>query len=308
MDREAGCQAISEIAMTRSVLDRCANLRADSTGLLELWRNPASRLLVMHGDRVRMGSGPSVSYELPTSTSPTPPVDAYFLGSSDGHGYFAVAADAFVEGDMKDLREVGALLPALDAELMATTLALANWHRTHTHCPRCGGPTDIRSAGWVRQCRADASLHFPRTDPAVIMLITNERDEALLGHRGPWPDAWYSTLAGFVEPGESAESAVAREVLEEVGITVAPDTVWFRGSQPWPFPSSLMIGFRGEADAEQVPRPDGDEIAAAQWFAREELARKCELGEVKIPPRFSISRYLIEDWYGAELPGSWSRP
>lgn len=295
--------------MTRSAVDRCADARTDPDRLVELWQHADSRLLVMHGDRVRIEPPSSVSYELPATVSPTPPDDAFFLGVDEGYSYFAVADQAPVADEaMKDLREVGAQLPALDAELMATTLALANWHRTHSHCPRCGGPTDMVSAGWVRQCRNDGTQHFPRTDPAVIMLITNELDEALLGHRGPWPQAWYSTLAGFIEPGESAESAVCREVLEEAGIVVAPESTWFRGSQPWPFPSSLMIGFRGEATGGQTPRPDGEEITAARWFGKTELAEKCERGEVRIPPRFSISRFLIEDWFGAELPGSWSRP
>jgi NAD+ diphosphatase len=139
------------------------------------------------------------------------------------------------------------------------------------------------------------------------MLVTNEHDEALLGHRGPWAPGWFSTLAGFVEPGESAESAVIRELAEEVSIKVDPDSIVCLGSQPWPFPSSLMIGFRARATPGQVPTPDGTEITEARWFGRAELRAACEAGSVSLPARLSISRHLIEDWFGAELPGSWGR-
>jgi len=147
--------------------------------------------------------------------------------------------------------------------------------------------------------------HFPRVDPAVIMLPIDSTDQALLGRQSRWPPGWFSTLAGFVEPGESLEAAVAREVAEEVGLTVVSSQ--YLSSQPWPFPSSMMLGFHAQViDAD--PIPDGEEIAEALWVTHEELAAKCEIGEIKLPGRLSISRWLIERWFGARLPGEWSRP
>ena len=167
----------------------------------------------------------------------------------------------------------------------------------------------MTTGGWVRRCAADDSEHYPRTDPAVIMLVRDRDDRALLGHQVAWPDGWFSTLAGFVEPGESAEAAVRREVHEESGVTIGsdPDDVVYLGSQPWPFPNSLMLGFHAHASDVTV-QADGVEIGEARWFTRDELKSSCATGEVRIPPAISIARRLIERWFGEPLPGSWSRP
>lgn len=206
------------------------------------------------------------------------------------------------------LRLVGAQLPAVDAGAATTAVALAQWHARHPRCPRCGTATEVSEAGWARTCPDDRSVHFPRTDPAVIVLVRDEHDRALLGSRADWPAEWFSTLAGFVEAGESAEQTVCREVAEEAGVTVDPTRLRYRGSQPWPFPASLMLGFHAWAADSADPVPDATEIAQARWFSRAELQAAANAGTVRIPPRVSIARRLIEDWFGGPLPGGWSRP
>ena len=201
------------------------------------------------------------------------------------------------------LREAAALLNDRDAGLFTHAVALANWHATHTHCPRCGTPTVTVAAGHAQRCPADGSEHFPRIDPAVIMLVTDPDDRCLLARNRRWPERRVSILAGFVEPGESAEQAVAREVQEETGIAVAQ--VRYVGSQPWPMPQSLMLGFRAAASGDLELRVDDDEIAEAHWYSREELRRALAAQEILLPPPVSIAHRLIESWYGEELPGAW---
>ena len=202
-----------------------------------------------------------------------------------------------------DLREAAALLNDRDAGLFTHAVALANWHATHTHCPRCGTPTVTVAAGHAQRCPADGSEHFPRIDPAVIMLVTDPDDRCLLARNRRWPERRVSILAGFVEPGESAEQAVAREVQEETGIVA--DRVRYAGSQPWPMPQSLMLGFRAAASGDLELRVDDDEIAEAHWYSREELRRALAAQEILLPPPVSIAHRLIESWYGEELPGVW---
>jgi NADH pyrophosphatase NudC (nudix superfamily) len=201
------------------------------------------------------------------------------------------------------LREAAALLNDRDAGLFTHAVALANWHATHTHCPRCGTPTVTVAAGHAQRCPADGSEHFPRIDPAVIMLVTDPDDRCLLARNRRWPERRVSILAGFVEPGEAAEQAVAREVEEETGIVVT--RVRYVGSQPWPMPQSLMLGFRAAAAGELDLRVDDDEIAEAHWYSREELRRALAAREILLPPPVSIAHRLIESWYGEELPGVW---
>lgn len=232
---------------------------------------------------------------------------AALLGvGSDGLPRLAVIGATERKG--RSLRLIGADLPDEDAALATTAVALAQWHATHLCCPRCGAVTRVVKAGWARACEADGSEHFPRTDPAVIVLVRDPDDRALLGRRGNWPESWFSTLAGFVEAGESAEHTLRREVAEEAGVVVDPQRLVYRGSQPWPFPGSLMLGFHAWASAGDDPTPDCDEIAEARWLSRDDLAAAASAGEVRIPPRVSIARHLIEDWFGGELPGDWSRP
>ena len=205
------------------------------------------------------------------------------------------------------LRQVGAVLSDRDSGLMTHAVALAYWHDTHTHCPRCGTPTVPAPAGHLTTCPADGTEHFPRLDPAVIMLVTDPDDRCLLARNSAWPPRRMSVLAGFVEPGESIEQAVAREVYEETAIAVGQ--IRYLGSQPWPLPRSLMLGFQAVAAGGQRIVVDKEEIGEARWFSRAELRASIDEGELAIAPSSSIARRLIEYWYGAELPdgpGPWS--
>ncbi len=202
------------------------------------------------------------------------------------------------------LRDIATSLDARDAGLFTEAAAIANWHATHTHCPRCGTPTDVRDAGWVRQCPRDGSQHYPRTDAAIIVSVVDDEDRLLLGSAVAWPENRYSTLAGFVEPGESLEAAVVREVGEEAGITV--DSTQYLGSQPWPFPASLMLGFTAHAASTDVV-PDQQEIRSLRWFTRRELFTALQEEEIAVAGGVSIARALIERWYGGPLDEEPSR-
>ncbi|HKY94159.1 MAG TPA: NAD(+) diphosphatase [Kiloniellales bacterium] len=201
-------------------------------------------------------------------------------------------------GHFVDLRTVGPLLPGPTAALLATARAYAQWHARHRFCGLCGSPTQVEEAGHQRRCTnaACGASHFPRTDPAVIMLIHDGRDRAILGRQTIWPPGMHSVLAGFVEPGESLEEAVAREVKEEVGIDVAEVT--YHSSQPWPFPSSIMLGFWARALDPRL-QVDPHELETARWISRAEMLASPENESFKLPRRDSIARRLIEDWLAA---------
>ncbi len=198
-------------------------------------------------------------------------------------------------GCFRDLREVGALLERGEGATLAYARGLLHWHRRHRFCGACGHPTEAANGGHLRRCTAEACglSHFPRVDPAVIMLVHDGGDRCVLGRQKVWPPGMHSTLAGFVEPGESLEEAVAREVAEEVGLAVRD--VVYHSSQPWPFPSSLMLGFHAIAD--HVPLDvDPEELESAAWFSREALRASPENERLKLPRADSIARRLIEDW------------
>lgn len=196
------------------------------------------------------------------------------------------------------LRDVAAGLTATHTALFIEASAITNWHAGHTHCPRCGTPTEVESGGWMRRCPADSSEHYPRTDPAIIVTVVGPDGRLLLGGGGPAEARNYSTLAGFVEPGESLEQAVVREIYEEVGVRVT--ACQYLGSQSWPFPASLMLGFTAVTEDAEA-RPDGVEVTRARWFSREELQEAVLTGDVTISSRLSIARSLIEHWYGGRI-------
>jgi NAD+ diphosphatase len=220
--------------------------------------------------------------------------DRYFLGLAGDVPVFAVRAPRDLAGDRwSDLRDIGALLDDRDAGLLTTAVALAHWHDRHPRCPLCGAPTVLARGGWVRVCPEDGSEHFPRTDPAVIMLIHDGADRCVLGRQATWPPGRFSILAGFVEPGESAEAAVAREVDEEVGLAI--DDIVYVGSQPWPFPSSLMLGYTARAVGDLTVVRRDEELAEGAWFSREEI----RAGAVRLPPPVSIAHRIVTDWLDA---------
>jgi NAD+ diphosphatase len=209
-------------------------------------------------------------------------------------GTAGIPADAAWAG----FREVAAGLTPTSTALFVESSAIANWHAAHTHCPRCGVPTEVEAGGWVRRCPADNSEHYPRTDPAIIVTVVGPDGRLLLGGGGPVDARNYSTLAGFVEPGESLEEAVVREIQEEVGVRVT--ACQYLGSQSWPFPASLMLGFTAVTEDAQAT-PDGVEVTRARWFSREELQEAVLSGEITISSRLSIARSLIEHWYGGRI-------
>jgi NAD+ diphosphatase len=230
--------------------------------------------------------------------------DVWLLGTSEGVTYVAVdldptdgPADLGEEARLAGLREVAGLLPPLEGNVLAMATGLAIWHDTHRFCGRCGAETSVDWAGHRRRCDSCGREHFPRTDPAIIVLVTHD-DRALLGRNPGWPAGFASVLAGFVEPGESLEDAVAREVKEEAGVDVEPDGIAYHSSQPWPFPASVMLGFTAEATSD-VLDPDPHELVDACWYTRDELAH----GAVGLPPVLSISRRLVDDWLAQDSPG-----
>jgi NAD+ diphosphatase len=229
-----------------------------------------------------------------------PEGDRLYLGTQDGAHFFAVTGPLpVIEGAQpSNLRDAGAVLSDTEAGLLAHAIGLANWHAVHPRCARCGEPTEATRGGSVRRCTACGTEHFPRTDPAIIVLVTDGADRCVLGRQASWPERRFSTLAGFVEPGESLEQAVAREVFEESGVVVT--SVSYRGSQPWPFPASLMLGFRAECAADAVPAVGDGELAEVRWWTREQVRAAGQWGvgdgELVVPPGISIASELIQEW------------
>lgn len=290
------------LALARGTLDRVALRRGDDAWLDAAWADPRTRVVVVEQGRSLVAFDPAPALVL-VPPDRAPDGDRWLLGvDEDGTAYFGVAGPLpTIEGaEPAGLRRVGAVLPDRDSGLLTHVVALEAWHATHRFCPRCGTETRVASAGHVRVCTDDASEHFPRLDPAVIMLVTDASDRILLARSPQWPADRRSILAGFVEPGESLEQAVAREVLEEVGLAVRD--VRYLGSQPWPMPRSLMLGFSARVDGDVALRPDPEEILDAAWYTRDELRAAIEAGEIIAPGPLSIASQLIMRWYGAELP------
>jgi NAD+ diphosphatase len=225
-----------------------------------------------------------------------PGAEAVFLGLAGEVPVFAedVGAAEPSRGRPAGLREAATELPAEDAALAAYAGSLLAWHRRHRFCANCGAPTEARDGGHERVCPSCDAHHFPRTDPVVIVRVTDGGDGLLLGRQARWPEGRFSLLAGYVEPGETLEEAVRREVLEESGVAV--DGVSYVASQPWPFPSSLMLGFDAVAERGD-PAPGDGELAEVGWFERPELERAAAgEGPLKLAPAYSIARRLIDAW------------
>jgi NAD+ diphosphatase len=276
----------------------------DATKVVLIWRGEA---LLAEGTPARMelvapGDVPSDSLLIYLGFT----VDSVRTIAQGTHIVAAVLTDESGPDVCSDMarwvsaRTMAHALDDLDSGIVIEALAMANWHAAHAFSPLTGSPARAEQAGWTRVDQSTGKDLFPRTDAAVIALVTDDKDRIVLGSNALWESRRYSLLAGFVEPGESLEAAVVREVFEESGLVVTNPV--YMGSQPWPFPASLMVGFRAEIEQESLAgiRPDGTEIVDLRWFTRDELL--ASLGDVLLPGRPSIARAMIEDWLGQELP------
>jgi len=308
-------------AFTGAVLDRADDARRrDDAWLASQREHPRARAIVAGTGGVRV-DGTRLA-RVPLDGQPT----ELLLGIDAEGPLFAVDEDAPGEGippligalgpraepppeasvDRIGLRQAAMVFSQEDGGLAAYTAALLNWHRRHRFCANCGQPTHVTVAGLERECPACGAEHHPRTDPVVIMLVTDGKDRLMLGRQAAWPTGRYSALAGFVSPGESLEEAVAREVREESGVIVGRPR--YVDSQPWPFPASLMLGFSAPWVSGE-PQVADEELQDARWFDREEIERAASEdddagwgtpgdagGPLKLPPRLAIARRLVEDW------------
>jgi len=285
------------------VLARSAHDRAHlSRSLPDPTGGRPVHVLTVDGNRTVPVAEAADGPELVWDEQPELPLGAVFLGEADGVPYAAVRGERSltVNGRPVDqwagLRELGADLGDLDAGLLAQAIGILEWHERNRFSPLSGAPTTIERAGWAQRDPETGIEIFPRTDPAVIMLVHDGAGRVVLGRQAVWPPGRFSILAGFVEPGESLEAAVAREVAEEVGLTVTD--IRYVASQPWPFPQSLMLGFVARALDEEL-RIDDDEIEEARWFSREEL--RSGTGPQALPPVVSIARHIIDRWVAGDL-------
>ena len=279
------------IAFSGAALDRAAALRRRPEWVEEQRADRRARAVLMSDRGVVIDDGRLVT--------PPPGPGAVFLGLTERLPLFAdhIGAAEPERGRPAGLREAATELPAAEAALAAYAGSLLSWHRRHRFCANCGAPTEARDGGHERVCPSCEAHHFPRTDPVVIVRVTDGGDGLLLGRQASWPEGRFSLLAGYVEPGETLEDAVRREVLEESGVPVR--AVAYIASQPWPFPSSLMLGFSALAER-GAPAPCDDELAEVRWFERHELERAARgEGPLLLSPPYSITRRLIDDWLAA---------
>lgn len=296
-------------------IDRMTDHRQDNARLVQLLEEPSTRIVPVWRDMNLISNS---GEDIPEAVFPTfkefPMLNTeispeILLGRDTKHGrvYFAVELperdDTVPEtfslmGRFESPRGVTAIIDRDQAALLAYARGMVTWHGNHRFCGICGNPTNNSAGGHARICTGEncQRQHFPRTDPAVIVLVADHDDEyCLLGRAAHWPKGVYSTLAGFVEPGESLELTVVREVLEESGVRVEPDRVIYHSSQPWPFPSSIMLGFTARTQFQEI-RIDSDELEDARWFSRADIESALEAGTFRLPSVYSIANRLIEDW------------
>lgn len=287
---------LNNLTLARSTVNRTSDLRTDQAKLEELWDR--AKILIVVNDQVSATDSDLIFY---SQDSITQEGERYFLGidQESDQSYFAWHTQSHEADQLRTLRQIGALLSNTDAGLAVHAVALSNWHGSHPRCPKCGAPTQVDLGGAARLCTIDASQHHPRTDPAVIVLVKDLDDRILLGHQPIWPEKRFSTFAGFVEPGESFEQCVIREVAEESGLIV--HSLDYLGSQPWPFPASIMIAFQALTSDASLAKADGVEITEIRWFTREQMKAAVASEEVLLPPRISVARRMIEHWYGSEI-------
>ena len=264
--------------MNRAGREQAQNYWAGSK-VIQIWRGAV------------LASGDQISYQSAASYSDSEASTRIYLGEISGQHYFAMNKEV-LEGPT--LRDISSNLSDVDLEIAVTALALINWHETHPKCSRCGSDTQMIENGWVRKCLVDDTSHFPRTDPAIIVAVQDRNGRLCLGRQSIWPEKRFSNFAGFVEPGESLEDAVVREVKEETGLDVIEVKYLF--SQPWPFPNSIMLAFEAFTENPEVAKPDGIEIVNLKWFTKEELTSQVASDELNLPPHTTVSRKMIERW------------
>lgn len=318
MLKEAIVTASLNLPLAQSAIDRDYLERENPELFDHLWANPATRVLAIYEGQVLLTGEidhprPELRL-LPVESVPSAQLRVYLGKTTAAQGQEPVGTPVVlavlstnsanqvepVAQKWHGLRKTGAGLSARDAGLYAQGLAVANFHLSHPYCPSCGLPTAVAQGGWSRKCfKCDKSI-FPRTDPAIIVAVTDEHDRILLGSQGVWEENRWSILAGFVESGESLSAAVIREVFEEAGVWVSDPH--FMGSQAWPFPCSLMVGFTAKLDSSKGHQdliPDGLEIEKLRWFSREEIA--AERDNLLLPGKLSIARALIDHWFGGNI-------
>lgn len=293
-----------DLLLSRPGVDRRANDRRDDRLIPKLLADPQTVVLDLWAGRAAVDAGGALAFRRPRPSDPDHL--AIYLGAiGAGRGVLVVHPER--AGDdlpVVDLRAAGEHLDDEQRSVLTMAAGIANWHATQGFCPQDGSPTIPSESGWARECVAEGHHHYPRTDPAVIMAVIDPEDRLLLAQGTRFGTTGQekprmSVLAGFVEPGESLAAAVAREVMEEVGVAVRDAT--YLADQPWPFPASLMIGFVARTDAPAL-QTDPHEIVAARWFTRDELGEQLRAEHIGVPPRLSIARHLIEYWYGGPLP------
>ncbi len=290
-------------------LDRAVFLRPAEVQLAEIINGPSSRFVpvldtnvLVNPENARCSAGLLAAWELRECFGHCD--EPIYLGQGDGTHYFAVVVDneSARAGEFADLRTYAAMLDEYQAALLSYARAMVIWRKNHRYCGACGAPTRPRLGGHVLECSqcGCGREHYPRTDPAIIVLV-EKGEQALFGRKAEWPENRYSTIAGFVEPGESAEQAVVREVAEETGVEVT--AMHYHSSQPWPFPGSLMLGYTATAGDDAISLND-KELEDARWLTRTQITEKLARGEFQLPTSISISSRLIEDWFNrkSDLP------
>lgn len=298
---------VPALPLTGGNIDRGGQDRRRQEWLEAALAAPATRVLAVREGALPLVDAPGGA----ASIAELHPVDVrawgeptqwVWLGRLDGIDWLCAGfpdAPELNGATWADLRQAGPRLGIDQAALFTQALGVLNWHAANGFCPRCGSATEVVDAGWVRRCLTQGTELFPRTDPAIITLVTDADDRVLLGANAAWGGSRYSLFAGFVEPGESLEEAVRREVSEEAGVRLAD--VSYLSSQPWPLPASLMVGFHAvAAGTESVA--DGEEILDTRWFTRGELGEQIESGAIGVPSTFSIAGMILEAWYGQPLP------
>ena len=283
-----------KLPLAAAEVDRSAHLRSDEAYLQSSWPNA---LVLQFSSEKFASQSNQLAFVKGASLGEYDSQSDYFLGVKDGENFFLRHLnDETSKSEFKSLRAIGSFLSPRDIGLAVHAQGLANWHSKHPRCSLCGGPTVVVLAGAVRRCPTDESEHYPRTDSAIIVLIKNDKDQILLGRQKVWPKYRFSTFAGFVEPGESFEHCVIREVREEAGVELTK--INYLGSQPWPFPASLMIAFEAITNTPELARPDGDEIEEIRWFSREDMKSAILDKSLILPFEISVARQMINAWYG----------